>query len=208
LSADLSAIRLASVQAALAENPELALDILGFDLGGRFCKMLDIGLRQTANRPENDDGFEFPPVLEGPTDDLDFEAYRQLPQAERNRRLVRGIAVLFTKSWGNQTEFEAVAAECGADARKVWTPTTEGFWKRITAGQMDAIIRSLLGWTDDCEDWKAFSRMKKAEKAAVMGQLFIVGSEQRIAYRVTPEQAAAIDAWTPAPLQPQGEADA
>ena len=208
LSQDLAAIRLASVQAALAENAELALDILGFELSHRFCQMLDVCLRETSNKPENKAGFEFPAVLDAPQDGLDFASFRKLPQAERTRRLVRGVAVLLTKGWRNHDEFEVIAAECGADARRVWTPTTEGYWKRITAGQMDAVIRSLLGWADDSDDWKAFSRMKKGEKAAIMGELFVPGSAQRLAYRVTPEQEAAIDAWTPAPLQPVAVSDA
>ena len=208
LLADLNAIRLASVQAALAKNDALALDILGFELSNKFCRMLDVCLRETANRPANADGFVFPPELEAPEDALDFDAYRQLPQAERTRRLTRGVAVLLTKGWRCTDEFETVAAECGADARKVWSPTTEGFWKRITSGQIDATIRSLLGWTDEGEDWKVFSRMKKGAKAEIMGQLFVPGSQQRIAYRVTPEQEAAIDAWTPPQLRAEDTDDA
>jgi len=67
LVADMQAIRLASVQAALLAKPELVLDLLGFGLSeasGSFESVFGIRLDRPTNAPSVEDGFVQEPRLE------------------------------------------------------------------------------------------------------------------------------------------------
>ena len=66
LVADMQAIRLASVQAALLAKPELVLDLLGFglsDASGSFESVFGIQLDRPRNTPSVEDGFTPEPRL-------------------------------------------------------------------------------------------------------------------------------------------------
>ena len=109
LVADMQALRLASVLAALLAKPELVLDLLGFGLSeasGSFESVFGIRLDRPANAPSVEDGFAHEPRLEHGVDaseywqkgtrveDLSgaFTAFRENGKKDRDAQITEAIA--------------------------------------------------------------------------------------------------------------------
>ncbi|MCJ8336569.1 MAG: hypothetical protein MJH10_20450, partial [Epibacterium sp.] len=153
LVADMQAIRLASVQAALLAKPELVLDLLGFGLSGAsgsFESVFGIRLDRPTNAPSVEDGFTCEPRLargidaneywhKGTRDeDLSeaFAAFRETGKKAHNAQITEAIARTLPYRAGGAEFFGLIAEEAGADFRKHWTPTAENFFSRVSADHL------------------------------------------------------------------------
>lgn len=213
LTADMKALRLASVQGALLGKPELVLDLLAFALSaesGTFSRILDIRADLPVIEPTIKDGSEIDPRLTARTkgefidapDDMAsaFIAFQDQGKKARNVSLTTALARLLTYGCTGLSResslFDHIEEETKANLRAIWTPTAENFFSRVGGPYMDALLADLLGAEPTDERVKAFSKSKKKDKADIMGRLFADPQTQAL-YQITPEQAARIAAWRP-----------
>ncbi|WP_159087086.1 ParB/RepB/Spo0J family partition protein [Loktanella sp. Alg231-35] len=206
LQADLDAIKLASLQNAMLEQPDLLIDLLTFQLSGMtgFRDVLDITLGHPTNAPSTETGFEVDKRLSKPSAspadrwsvDLAkaFAAFKKKGKKFRDAELTRQLSKLLT---GGDADFEVLLGKkSDAGIRKVWTPTAENLFKRISGPMMEGIYCDLLDLSPTDEKAKAFAKLKKGEKADAMEDLISDPTKQKL-LGVTEAQKARIDAWVP-----------
>lgn len=211
LDADLKAVRLAAVQTALLDRPELVLDLLAFAVSpesGWSSTPLAVRPEVQPIKPSDEDAFapdhrltEAPSPTCGPDDLLAaFEAFRAKGAGHRGAVLAQAFARTLRYAGGvndrARTLFEAVEREAGAQVRAVWRPTGANFLGRVSGAVLDGLFQDLLERDDADVGFKAFKAMKKAQKVAAMERLFAQPDHEG-EWLVTPEQRARIDAWVP-----------
>ncbi|CAM3348237.1 ParB N-terminal domain-containing protein [Paracoccus nototheniae] len=211
---DMKAVRLAAIQTALLDKPEMVFDLLAFGLSlasGVTTNVFDLSPGRPNNRPTKDEGLQVSDRLthapagheawsrpELRVDDL-AQAFRDFVAAgkkARNAALVEGVARTLPYGAGSADFFGLIEADAGAGIRKVWTPTAENFFSRVSADYLDNLHLDLTGCDPQGNGFKAFKAQKKAEKAAGMERLFSDADYQR-AWQLDAEKKARIDAWTP-----------
>ena len=203
---DMDAIKLAALQNAMLEQPDLLLDLLAFQLCGMtgYDKVFDVNLGTPANAPTSATGFAVDKRLNKPclspkdawNVDLPkaFAAFKKKGKAFRDTEITRQLAKLLT---GADAAFGAVlVGKSDAAVRDVWTPTAENFFKRISGAMMEGIYNDLLGISSPDDRAKSFAKLKKGEKAEAMENLFCDPTRQKV-LGVTLEQKARIDGWVP-----------
>jgi ParB family chromosome partitioning protein len=210
---DMRAIRLAAVQTALLDHPELVLDLLAFALqpeSGCPRRTVDIRPKRQRIDPAEAKGFTRDPRLrEGPTRYgdggvplADFLAFRAQGPEHRNTVLTETFARTLCYNAGPSGRggaaalFEEIERESGANVRAVWRPTAANFFGRVSAAYLDDLLKNLLGLEPSNPGVKAFRGMRKADKAHAMERLFS-DPEYQAVWGVTPETKARIDAWVP-----------
>lgn len=211
---DMKAIRLAAVQTALLAKPELVLDLLAFGLSlasGVSTTVFDLSPGRPTNQPTKTDGLDRDVRLDHSpasheawnrpelrVDDL-AEAFRSFTakgKKTRNAAITEGIARTLPYGAGSGDFFTLIEADSGASIRKVWTPTAENFFNRVSGGYLDDLFSDLLDLSGTDLRLKGFRAKKKAEKAASMERLFCEAEYQAV-HGVTADQKARIDAWVP-----------
>ncbi|MGR3512139.1 MAG: ParB/RepB/Spo0J family partition protein [Paracoccaceae bacterium] len=203
---DLDAIKLAALQNAMLEQPDLLLDLLTFQLSGMtgFRDVLGITTGHPSNAPTCADGFAVDKRLSksvaAPADrwDVDLKkavaTFKKKGKKHRDAELTRQLAKLLT---GGDAEFsDFLEQKSGAAIRTVWTPTADNLFKRVSGPMMEGIYCELLDLTPTEVRAKAFAKMKKVEKAETLEDLFSDPTKQKL-HRVTEAQKARIDAWVP-----------
>ena len=211
---DMKAIRLAAIQTALLDKPDMVFDLLAFGLSlasGISTNVFDLSPGRPMNCPSKTDGLEWSDRLAHPPagheawsrpelriEDL-AQAFRDFTAAgkkARNAALVEGMARTLPYGAGNADFFALIEADSGASIRKVWTPTAENFFNRVSAHYLDSLHLELTGCDPEGRGFKAHKAQKKAEKARCMERLFSDAEYQK-AWRITAEAKARIDAWVP-----------
>ena len=211
---DMKAIRLAAIQTALLDKPDMVFDLLAFGLSlasGVSTNVFDLSPGRPMNCPSKTDGLEWSDRLAHPPagheawsrpelriEDL-AQAFRDFTAAgkkARNAALVEGMARTLPYGAGNADFFALIEADSGASIRKVWTPTAENFFNRVSADTLDSLHLELTGCDPEGRGFKAHKAQKKAEKARCMERLFSDAEYQK-AWRITAEAKARIDAWVP-----------
>lgn len=211
---DMKAIRLAAIQTALLDKPEMVFDLLAFGLSlasGVSTNVFDLSPGCPLNCPSKTDGLEWSDRLAHPPagheawsrpelriEDL-AQAFRDFTAAgkkARNAALVEGMARTLPYGAGDADFFALIEADSGASIRKVWTPTAENFFNRVSADTLDSLHLDLTGCDPEGRGFKAHKAQKKAEKARCMERLFSDAEYQK-AWRITAEAKVRIDAWVP-----------
>ena len=211
---DMKAVRLAAVQTALLAKPELVLDLLAFGLSmasGASTTVFDLTPGRPTNRPTKTEGLvendrlNHPPAAheawsrpELKVDDL-AEAFRNFSakgKKTRNAAITEGIARTLPYGAGGGDFFALIEADSGASIRRVWTPTAENFFNRVSGGYLDDLFSDLLDLSGTDLRLKGFRAKKKADKAASMERLFS-DAEYQAVQGVMADQKARIDAWVP-----------
>lgn len=213
LTADMQAIRLASVQAALLAKPELVLDLLGFglsDASGIFESVFGIRLNRPTNAPSVEDGFSSEPRLDHGMDGNEywqngtriedlaeaFATFRDNGKKTRNAQITEAITRTLPYQAGDPAFFNLIADEAGADIRKHWTPTAENFFGRVSAPYLVDLMCEFLDCDARDDRVSAFAKLKKAEKAEKMTKLVSDPTTQKL-MGLTPKQKAKLDKWVP-----------
>ena len=211
---DMKAIRLAAVQTALLAKPELVLDLLAFGLSmasGASTNVFDLSPGKPTNRPTKAEGLTHdgrlthaPAAHEAwsrpdlRVDDL-AEAFRSFAakgKKVRNAAITEGITRTLPYGAGDGDFFALIEADSGASIRKVWTPTAENFFNRVSGGYLDDLFSDLLDLSGTDLRLKGFRGKKKAEKADSMERLFTDAEYQKV-MGVTADQKTRIEAWVP-----------
>ena len=211
---DMKAVRLAAVQTALLAKPELVLDLLAFGLSlasGASTTVFDLSPGRPTTLPTKTDGLDHDERLDHApaphevwsrpelrVDDL-AEAFRTFAakgKKARNAAITEGIARTLPYGAGGGDMFALIEADSGASIRKVWTPTAENFFNRVSGGYLDDLLADLLDLKGTDMRLKGFRSKKKAEKVEAMENLFM-DAKYQAGMGVTSEQKARIDAWVP-----------
>jgi len=213
LRSDLAIERAGLIEAALAEEPDLARDVLTFRLAtSTFARgaVGGIGITvqvpwQKHSRPEAQDagiaaqieaareGLDLSFLDAALTDGEKFRAFRAMDEEMKARILAVCVAGLVEPTLASQNPdrepfMDAVAAEAVPDIRAVWRPTAANYWSRVSRGHMLALLNS-FGLVAEAEEQR---NVKKATLAAYMETLFA----QPFA-TLTEEQREAVESWTP-----------
>lgn len=208
---DLRSIRLAAVQAALLDKPDLVLDLLAFALApesGAFNSMFAIRTSSPKIVPSKEDGVTIDERLASDDShrtcaDLSqaFATFQAQSKKQRSAALTQAVAR--TLNYGctdyvarPSTLFNQIEQDTGANVRKVWTPTATNFFGRVSAGYLDALLLDLLQITGEDDRARAFTKLKKAEKAETMERLFNDADTQTL-YKLDKEGRDRIAGWTP-----------
>ncbi|WP_020592870.1 hypothetical protein, partial [Kiloniella laminariae] len=207
LKDDLRRARLGSLQKALLEKPELVLDLLAFSLceksSGSGYSPLDIKIGRPENKPNTETGFEFDTRLTHPADPYSwgngdfitvedkvsaFSEFQSKGQKHRDTVITEGLARTF---WDYGKELTG-KVEClsGANLRSVWTPTSENFFKRVSADDLDQIYRDVMGQGAS----KDFFSMKKKGKVEALDTLF---NDPEVIQALSDDQREKIATWEP-----------
>ena len=189
---DLAAIRTGIVRAALAKRFDVAFDLAAYllvmDTSTRGTERpADIRLVRTSLRPMGRNGdSDFAAASPGekldspPTgqwmklgDDLKrFDAFRALPDAEKQDLFARAVSAALHNQAANQHRAlpigERVVELLDIDFARAVRPTEKYFWKRLTRTRMLEIAEAVVG-----TEWaKARRKHKKGQLAADMAAVF------------------------------------
>ncbi len=209
---DMRAIRLAAVQTALLDHPELVLDLLAFALqpeSGTPGRIMAVRPERQRIDPVEAEGFTRDPRLrDGPSRFgdggiplADFLAFRAHGPEHRNTVLTEAFARTLCYNAGPSGRggaaalFEEIERESGASVRAVWRPTAANFFGRVSAAYLDDLFKTLLERDDADQGFRTWKAMKKGEKAQAMERIF--NEPEQDVWTVTTEQRARIDAWVP-----------
>ncbi len=126
----------------------------------------------------------------------DLAEVQAMGKKARNAAITAALAAIFCRHEGEFVDH--LAARVGADVRKVWTPTAEGYFARLPVATLDRIWAELVPSLDGLEG--AFLSQKKAEKVKDLDKLFN-SSDYREAMRLDRAACQRIDQWLPAELR-------
>ena len=107
-----------------------------------------------------------------------------------------GYSAKVPKLGGDAIFYGVLSEKAGADIRKVWTPTAENLFKRVSGPMLETIYCDLLDLAPTSAEAKAFAKLKKTEKAKTLEDLFSDETKQKL-LGVTAAQKARIEAWVP-----------
>lgn len=206
LLADLRAIRLHALHAALLENRDTALELIAYALSpesGIAQRLLEVVVHQQENIPAQRDRFSPHPDLV--RDDADLCAFDDRTVDDPEAKIAAALIPALTYGFGHTNRkgepwdlFTRTEREVMADMRAHWTPTKENFFARVTAPQLDAIYGDVFALKPSDADMKAFAKMKKGEKANLLHMLFNDDDKTRRAYRLMTDAALErIRLWQP-----------
>lgn len=201
MTADLRAVELAALQTALVRDPDLCLALLAFTLSKSSVWGVGLRVDPGKNTPEGDMKVTLDERLSGGFSGLgsagEFAEFRKKSKAAIKETLVYGLARCIDGSAGRDLR-AALAETVKPNMREVWTPDADGFFNRIKTADLDALHSQLTaGSPGHAEVVKGWGKMKKREKALHMERLFDQSNSLRSDYKLTDEQIAAIDGWTP-----------
>ncbi|TXH55694.1 MAG: ParB/RepB/Spo0J family partition protein [Desulfurellales bacterium] len=208
---DMKAIKLAAVQSALIDSPDLLVDLLAFALSpasGAYCSVFDIRAGRPSITPSNPDAFDLDPRLDQGSalkvdPSAEFAKFRKLPKKERAAALHAAVARALnygcngTFNGKPEPLFDTLATEAGASIRNIWTPTKDNFFGRVTSGYLDEIYNHIFALDPASPEAKSFAGMKKVDKAVKLDWLF-QGDAGAMGYKLmTNEAADRMAAWLP-----------
>ena len=198
---DLAAIRTGIVRAALAKRFDVAFDLAAYllvmDTAMRGTERpADIRLGRTSLRPTDRNGdsdfadanpgekLDNPPAGQWMklNDDVKrFDAFRALPDTEKQNLLARAVSTALYNQAANQHRplpiGERVVELLDIDFAQAVRPTEKYFWKRLTRARMLEIAETVIG-----TEWaKARRSHKKAQLAADMAAVFGDDPQGRVA---------------------------
>ena len=211
---DLAAIRTGIVRAALAKRFDVAFDLAAYllvmDTSTRGSERpADIRLVRTSLRPMARNGdsdfaaanpgenLEDPPAgrwMKLGNDLKRFEAFRALPDAEKQDLFARAVSAALCNQAANQHRAlptgERVVELLDIDFARAVRPTEKYFWKRLTRARMLEIAERVVG-----KEWaKARRNHKKGQLAADMAAVF--GDDPQGRAALDAEARQRVEEWT------------
>lgn len=208
---DMRILRRLAIQTALLDQTELALDLLAVSLTANvyaWHRPLAIGPTVQTLDPSKPDGTTVSDRLRDAVSDgrqigdrrdlspADLAEVQAMGKKTRNAAITAALAAIFCRHDGEFVDH--LAARIGANVRKIWTPTAEGYFSRLPVAMLDRIWAELV--PDGTVSHDAFARQKKAEKARDLDQLFN-SADYREALGLDRATCQRIDQWLPAELQ-------
>jgi ParB family chromosome partitioning protein len=206
---DLRIISTLAIQTELLSRPELMLDLLALTLTAEvypWHRPLALDPTSQTLAPSKPDGAVIDSRLAAAIPEnvdsrkeLSIEMLRQMQtdgKKARNAAITAALASTFHQAGSDFGK--ALAAMLRVDARKVWTPNAENYFKRLPMSALDTIWTELV--PPDLGDHETYRGLKKAEKAKQLDQLFN-SDDFREALGLSREMNATIDRWLPEELR-------
>lgn len=208
---DLRRIELLSLQTKLIKQPELALDLLAFQLWHEFpswAGTFNIQASDQNSTPSDISSVTIDKRITGEDETADatgddlgaaFDAFLDLGKKHRNTVLTTLLTRTVNAPFGSKIN-KTLMSRLEVNPRSVWTPTAANFFKACRSDYLDSIWRKLVITEDTAEDMDRFAKLKVGEKRIELENLFGNASTQE-ALGLSRDQVAAIDAWLPAELE-------
>jgi ParB family transcriptional regulator, chromosome partitioning protein len=203
--ADLRIIQRAALQTEMLKHPELALDLLAFQLSHdlySYSGPFNVTPTDQDTRPSSLDEVHLDERLQSSISDIGgdveaaFRAFQEQGKKHRNTVLTQALVRTMNQPFGSPINL-ALMTKLGVSPRSIWTPTAENFFKACRSELLDSIWRKLACAGDEGGDqMERFAKLKVGEKRAELEALFTDASTQE-ALLLTRDQVAAIDAWLP-----------
>lgn len=210
LRRDLEAFRLQVAQAAIARCPEIAFDLLVFNLASQtigFHALSDgpdvrLGLpgsgdeQSTAGKALLSLWDLLPKEWLNPDSEAErFQQFRQLPDAEKRSLLAYCTASalqprLARTAEDKVTAYDFALAQTSVDVADYWRPTKASYLGRITCEQLLAIGEEMFG-----PEW---AKQRRNDKKAKLAEVLDAAFAKPGAHSTTPEQVEKLKTWLPA----------
>lgn len=213
LRRSLAADRLPIAQLAIANHPDIALDLLTFTLATKLLAErpridgIDLMVKRSRGTPvtgeKSEAGSKFAAIeRELPTGWLKpaseaerFAVFRSLPQERRQSLLATCVAAVMQPTLGFCTASEATACDTalsltGASVAEFWRPTKDNFLSRRNRSELLAIGREVLG-----EQW---SLNRTGDKKSSLVDLLDRAFANPDKSGRTAEQIGKLKTWLPA----------
>lgn len=213
---DLRRIGLMALQGAMVDKTEFLLDLFAWQMergAPSYSSPFAITLTDQPIAPEAAGSWHMNPRLADPDatepdhkEDTaaTFEAFQAKGKKHRNQVLARGLTRTLQRADGKMAALGKVMAEfAGVDIRKAWTPDVPTYFSRLSVPAMESLWAELLEAEADDERVVAFGKLKKAQKAKDLADLFENTAVQE-AHGLTRDQIATIDTWLPPELRADG----
>lgn len=210
---DLRRISLMAMQGAMLNKQEYLLDQFGWQLERgepAYSSPFAISMTEQPITPEAKGSWRMDPRLADPDEAesnynedtaATFKAFQAKGKKHRNQVITRCLARTLQIPAGRMAALGQVMAEfAGVDIRKAWTPDAPTYFSRLSSPAMAALWAELLEADADDERVAAFGKLKKAQKAKDLADLFENAAVQE-ALGLTRDQIATIDAWLPPELR-------
>ena len=204
LASDLERIARGARQSAALRDPDLILALFAFQLSGKSGYTRPFGLRQdeVPNLPTTEfAGYSMDDRLTTPTKPAKFgsdmarvfRAYKAKGTEFIMEEIIRHLAALMTL---DSDMAEVVDKAVETNIRDNFTPNAENFFGRVGGPYMVAQWQELLGLEADHPTVTTFSKLKKAEKAGKLEDLF-GDPETRDAHGLDDAATTRIANWLP-----------
>ena len=203
--ADLHTIQRAAFQTEMLKHPELALDLLAFQLTHdlySYSGPYNVTVTDQNTPPSSVDSVHLDKRLDSEVSDIAgdveaaFRAFQEQGKKHRNMVLTQALVRTMNQPFGSPINL-ALMTKLGVSPRSIWTPTAENFFKACRSEILDSIWRKLACAGDEGGDqMERFAKLKVGEKRAELEALFTDASTQE-ALALSRDQIAAIDAWLP-----------
>ena len=202
---DLRIIQQAAFQTEMLKHPELALDLLAFQLTHdlySYSGPFNVTVTDQNTPPSSVDNVHLDERLKSGINDIGgdvesaFRAFQDQGKKHRNTVLTQALVRTMNAPFGSSINL-SLMTKLGVSPRSIWTPTAENFFKACRSELLDSIWRKLvIQEGEDDSEMQRFAKLKVGEKRAELEALFNDASTQE-ALLLTRDQIAAIDAWLP-----------
>ncbi len=202
---DLRIIQRAAFQTEMLKHPELALDLLAFQLTHdirSYSGPFNVTATDQNTPPSSVDSVHLDNRLDSEVTDIAgdveaaFRAFQEQGKKHRNTVLTQALVRTMNQPFASTLNL-ALMTKLGVSPRSIWTPTAENFFKACRSELLDSIWRKLvIQESEDDSEMQRFAKLKVGEKRAELEALFNDTSTQE-ALLLTRDQIAAIDAWLP-----------
>ena len=208
---DLHNIRLAALQGAMHNKPDLALDLLAYQLDTNrpsWSGPLSLTMNYPVIEPSIEDGVTINSKLTaierstGFDKDCTWQGFEEFcAKGKKHRNTVLALHLSRAVNSFTSNDFvTALEADLTPDFRKAWTPTAENFFKRVRTDYLEQIWADMLDLDEDDERRAQFAKLNKGARAKELDGLFSDASVQE-AHGLSRAQIARIDAWLPEGLK-------
>jgi ParB family chromosome partitioning protein len=212
--ADLRTIQRAAFQTEMLKHPELALDLLAFQLTHdlySYSGPFNVTVTDQNAPPSSVDNVHLDERLKSGINDIGgdveaaFRAFQDQGKKHRNTVLTQALVRTMNAPFVSPINL-ALTAKLSVSPRSIWTPTAENFFKACRSELLDSIWRKLVIQEDEGDsEMQRFAKLKVGDKRAELETLFNDASTQE-ALLLTRDQIAAIDAWLPDEIAGDGDA--
>ena len=205
---DLRRIERLALQTRMISQPELALDLLAFQLWTEtpsFTGPFNIRAEEQLSLPEAANSVTVDKRVTGEDDepvtpsledfDAAFDAFIAKGKKHRNQVLTTLLARTMNAPFASASN-RALLRRLNVTPRAIWTPTAECLFNACRSEALDSIWRELVVTEEREDQMERFAKLKVGEKRKELEKLFNDASTQE-ALGLSRAEVAAIDSWLP-----------
>ncbi len=205
---DLHIIQRLALQTEMLRRPDLAIDLLAFQLWHEMTSWsgpFNLQANEQTSLPSDTAAITIDKRITGEDDEplgplgadiaAAFTAFLDKGKKHRNTVLTEALVRCMNAPSGARIN-AAMLQSLEISPRSIWTPTAENFFKACRSETLDSIWRELAITEDRADQMERFAKLKVGEKRKELEALFNDASTQE-ALGLSRAEVAAIDAWLP-----------